>query len=90
VGAGFTFTQSMLIIPLIYLTLSVIPTNILTELGVRGSVSVYLFALLTKSQSLDAITALEIVSASTLIWIINIAVPSLIGVLIIFRLKFFR
>jgi hypothetical protein len=87
---GFTVWQCMMIIPLIYLALAAIPTIALTELGVRGSVSVFLFGLLAVNNSLDTVTALEVVSASTLIWIINIAFPSLAGVLVIFRLKFFR
>jgi hypothetical protein len=62
----------------------------LTELGVRGSVSVFLFGLLSGSGVLNAEATLAVVSASTLIWLVNIAVPSLAGVLVIFRLKFFR
>ena len=89
-GMSFTVIQSMLVIPVIYLVLAAIPTVALTELGVRGSVSVFLFGLLSRSGVLDAEATLAIVSASTLIWFLNIAVPSLAGVLVIFRLKFFR
>jgi hypothetical protein len=31
-----------------------------------------------------------VLSATTLLWIINIAVPAVIGTLFVFRLKFFR
>ncbi len=89
-GLNFTVVQCMLVIPVIYLVLASIPTLALTEIGVRGSVSVFLFGLLTNSGVLDAGTVLAVVSSSTLIWLINIAVPSLAGVLVIFRLKFFR
>lgn len=89
-GLDFTVTQSMMVIPVIYLVLAAIPTMALTELGVRGSVSVFLFGLLTEAGVLDAEGTLAVVSASTLIWILNIAFPSLAGVLVIFRLKFFR
>jgi hypothetical protein len=85
----FTFSQCMLVIPVIYLVLAAIPTVTLTEIGVRGSVSVFLFGLLNGTNELDAETTLAVVSASTLIWLINIAVPSLLGVLVVFRLKFF-
>jgi len=89
-GLNFTMPQSMMVIPVIYLVLAAIPTMALTELGVRGSVSVFLFGLLSGSGVLNAEATLAVVSASTLIWLVNIAVPSLAGVLVIFRLKFFR
>ena len=86
----FTILQCMMVVPVIYLVLAAIPTMALTELGVRGSVSVFLFGLLTGPGVLDAEATLAVVSASTLIWLLNIAFPSLLGVLVIFRLKFFR
>jgi hypothetical protein len=86
----FTILQCMMVVPVIYLVLAAIPTMALTELGVRGSVSVFLFGLLTGPGVLDAEATLAVVSASTLIWLLNIAFPSLAGVLVIFRLKFFR
>ncbi len=89
-GLNFTIWQCMQVIPLIYLVLAAIPTGVLTELGVRGSVSVFLFGLLAGPQGLNAAETMEVVSASTLIWLVNIALPSLAGVLVIFRLKFFR
>lgn len=89
-GLNFTMVQSMLVIPVIFLVLAAIPTVALTEIGVRGSVSVFLFGLLTVHGVLDAESTLAVVSASTLIWFLNIAFTSLVGVLVIFRLKFFR
>ena len=88
-GMEFTVLQCMMVIPVIYLVLAAIPTVALSELGVRGSVSVFLFGLLNGSSGLDATASLAVISAATLIWIVNIALPSLAGVLVIFRLKFF-
>ena len=89
-GLNFNLIQCMMVIPVIYLVLAAIPTVALTELGVRGSVSVFFFGLLSGAGGLDANATLAIVSASSLVWLINIAVPSLAGVLVVFRLKFFR
>jgi hypothetical protein len=86
----FTILQCMLVIPVIYLVLAAIPTVALTEIGVRGSVSVFLFGLLSGNVVPGSSTTLAVVSASTLIWVINIAFPSLMGLLVVFRLKFFR
>ncbi len=87
---NFTAVQCMMVIPVIYLVLAAIPSIALAEIGVRGSVSVFLFGLLTGFGFLGAGAALAVVSASTLIWLVNIALPSLAGVLVVFRLKFFR
>lgn len=89
-GLNFTVPECMMVIPVIYLALAAIPTVALTELGVRGSVSVFLFGLLANNNSPDSGTLLAIVSASTLIWLLNIAIPSLAGIFVIFRIKFFR
>jgi hypothetical protein len=89
-GLNFSLMQSMSVIPVIYLMLVAIPTVALSEIGVRGSVSVFLFGLLTVGGSLNEQETLAVISASTLIWVLNIAIPSLAGVLVIFNLKFFR
>jgi uncharacterized membrane protein YbhN (UPF0104 family) len=89
-GLNFAVWQCMMVIPVIYLFLAAIPTIALSEIGVRGSVSVFLFGLLVGSNGLNPADSLAVISASTLIWLLNIAVPSLAGVIVIFRLKFFR
>lgn len=89
-GLNFEVMKCLVVIPVIYLALSAIPTIALTELGVRGSVSVFTFGILAGSNGLDAGMALAVVSASTLVWIVNIAIPALAGVFVIFRLNFFR
>lgn len=89
-GLHFTAQECFLAIPVLYLMLMAIPTVALTEIGVRGSVSVFIFGLMAGTRGLDASDVLAIISASTLIWFLNIAIPSLAGVLVVFRLKFFR
>lgn len=89
-GLQFTAPECLLAIPVLYLMLMAIPTVALTEIGVRGSVSVFIFGLMAGARGLDSSGMLAIISASTLIWFLNIAVPSLAGVLVVFRLKFFR
>jgi hypothetical protein len=89
-GLPFPIRDCLLVIPVIYLVLLAIPTMALTEIGVRGSVSVFLFGLLCGPAGLDSSQELAVLSASTLIWLVNIALPSLAGVFVIFRLNFFR
>lgn len=89
-GLPFSVAQAAMAIPLIYLALAAIPSIALTEIGVRGSVAVFVFGLFVSGSSLNDSQALAAISASMLVWFMNIVVPSLLGVLVVFRLKFFR
>lgn len=82
---------ALILIPVIYLLITAIPTVALSELGVRGSVSIYIFSLFFQKMGLNP-EAYEVgvFSASSMIWLINIVLPALIGTFLVFRLKFFR
>jgi hypothetical protein len=85
------YLQAIILIPLIYLIMAVIPTIALTELGIRGSVAIYFFGLyLAAAQTNPEQYNLGILSASTLLWLINLGIPALVGTAFIFRLQFFR
>jgi hypothetical protein len=83
--------DGVVIISLIFFVLSVVPTVTLTELGVRDSAAVYFFGLwFSHTSGMTDSILIGILSASTLLWIINLAIPAVIGTLFVFRLKFFR
>jgi uncharacterized membrane protein len=69
--------KELMLIPVCFLIASIIPTLLLSEIGVRSSVAVFVFGMVT-----DNIIA--IVLASLLLWIINIALPAMLG---LFNLK---
>ena len=86
-----TYFDAMVLISLIYLAMAIIPTIALTEIGVRGSVSVFLFAYyfsLMGNTSTDY--ELAVASASTALWLVNLVIPAFAGVIFVFGLKFFR
>lgn len=90
-GVLISLNEAMLLLPVIYLALAVIPTIALTELGVRGSVAIFVigsFLAVHGSQSGQWDTA--VLSAATLIWIINLAIPALVGAFFVFNLRFVR
>lgn len=89
-GVQLSIFQCYVIISLIYLALAAIPSVALSEIGVRGSVSVFLFGLVAGNQGLTNTDSLAVISAATFIWFINIGLPSLAGVWVVFKLKFFR
>ena len=78
-----TFLQSVTMSSLTFLSMSIIPTIALTEIGVRGSVAVFFFGLLSDN-------LLGITTAAFSLWAINLVLPAIIGVFFVYNLKFFR
>ena len=68
---------------LFFWIMAVIPSIALTELGVRGQVSLYIF------QHFSANT-IGILSATTGIWMLNLIVPSIAGSILVLRMKILR
>ncbi|MDX5480377.1 MAG: flippase-like domain-containing protein [Hymenobacteraceae bacterium] len=63
---------------------SVVPSvSLLSDLGVRELSAMYLFGLLGEGR-------LQVLSASLSLWLLNIAVPSAVGLLFVLRLRFSR
>ncbi|WP_255481238.1 lysylphosphatidylglycerol synthase domain-containing protein [Pontibacter sp. Tf4] len=63
---------------------SIVPSvSLLSDLGVRELSAMYLFGLLGQER-------LQVLSASLSLWFLNIAVPSLVGLYFVLRLRFFR
>ena len=71
------------LIVLYFFLISLIPTFSLSELGIRGSVAISIFAAF-------GMTNASILASSLLLWIINLAIPALLGSFFIYRLRFFR
>lgn len=84
------FGEAIMMISMIYLVMAAIPTIALTELGIRSSVALYFIGLYFESHNPAAQNNLGIFTASSLLWLINLAIPSLLGAILIFKLKFFR
>ena len=83
--------EALMVISLVYFVMAVIPTIALTEIGIRGSVAIYFFGILLGLQgSASEIANFGILSASILIWVINLGIPAVVGSLFVFRLEFFR
>lgn len=74
--ADIPWAASLLIVPVIYLITTLVPTMMLTELGVRGSVAVALLAPLGGQPAL-------VLLASFGVWAVNLALPAAVGGVII-------
>jgi len=78
-----SYVDSIILTSTMLFVISVIPTIAITELGIRGSVALFLFGLVSSN-------SVGILSATFVMWIINLLLPALIGTIFIFTLKFFR
>ncbi|MBI5539340.1 MAG: flippase-like domain-containing protein [Bacteroidia bacterium] len=71
-GIEISMLNCILASVLTFYVVTVIPTFTLAEIGIRGSVAVIFFGVFSQMYA-------EIISASTLLWIINVGIPALIG-----------
>lgn len=86
-GLNIPYFQAQILISMTYFVMAAIPTVALADLGIRGSVSIYFIGMFFSGSTASS-TA--ILSASTLIWTINLAIPALLGIFFIHRLSFIK
>jgi len=77
------FQIAVTIIALIFFVSSFIPSFATTEVITRGATAVYIFNLANVDTAL-------VVIVSLLLWIINLAIPALLGGLFVWKMKFFK
>lgn len=85
-----TYIKAMIPISVTYILMMIIPFITITEIAVRGSVSIMVFEKWLIINGINNSYVMMVFSASTLLWLLNIALPSIIGLFLTYRLKFFR
>lgn len=78
-GADIT-AQNLMRIPIYYMLVSMAPTFFLAELGIRGSVALFIFTGFCLSST-------SIVLAVTALWVLNQILPALIGIVVLWQNK---
>jgi len=81
------FFDAFTLISMTYFVMTAIPTVALVDIGIRGSVAIYFIGSYFPDNTL---VATRILSATTLVWILNLALPALLGLLFINRLTVLR
>lgn len=90
-GVDISFAHAIVLISVTYLLMTLIPTITITELGIRGSVTVGVFGLFFETRGFwNEEMSFAVLAASSAIWLINLVLPAVVGGLLAFRLKFFR
>ncbi|MEI6852860.1 MAG: lysylphosphatidylglycerol synthase domain-containing protein [Bacteroidota bacterium] len=90
-GIYFSLFEGIIYVGLMYLFITAIPSITLTEIGIRGSVGIFLLEIIyfNNPTMISQLAPLALL-ASFLIWVINLIIPALIGEFFILKLKFFR
>ncbi len=79
-GVPVLLFQAFAGIAVVYLIMAIAPTFAITELGVRGSVALLVFSpMVTQTDG--------VVYAASLLWMINLIVPALVGCFFVFDFK---
>jgi lysylphosphatidylglycerol synthase-like protein len=81
ISAGITIVFSL--ISLTFLVTSAIPTFALTEITVRAGTAIYFFGTISLNHS-------AIIASSLFLWIVNLALPALIGAGFVWKMKIFK
>jgi uncharacterized membrane protein YbhN (UPF0104 family) len=90
-GVELPLSQGMILIPVIYLVLTMVPSIALIDLGIRGSVSIFIIGLYYKKFGFNPVDPeLAILTSSTFLWLVNLIIPAVLGTFFVFNLKFFR
>jgi uncharacterized membrane protein YwzB len=76
------FLPSIIMICMIFFTQTIIPSFTITELGVRVKVSTFFFSYLVATS-----TSFGVEYASSVLWIINLIVPAIVGMVFLLRKK---
>lgn len=75
--------RELMLVPVCFMIASIIPTILLSEIGVRGSVALFVFGLVSEA-------GVSIIMASVVLWLLNVALPGMIGIPGLRRLKVFK
>ncbi|RLD46412.1 MAG: hypothetical protein DRI86_03185 [Bacteroidetes bacterium] len=89
-AVGFTdlgIFEGMALVTSTFLINSIRPSIALLEIGIRGSVAIFVFGLY---YGFDVDYQNQVFAASSIIWFINIVLPAIIGLFFIRDLKFFK
>jgi len=74
------FSQFILLSPIYFYIITIIPSFLLADVGIRGTVSIFVFAPLLTQEAL-------LLAAILLLWLLNVAIPALLGSLILIKHK---
>lgn len=89
-GLKLPFFEGMIIISLMYLLITIIPQFAIAEIATRAAIALIVFDFGINELNLySEVHATVLITASTLIWLINLFIPSVIGLFVLPDIKLF-
>lgn len=84
-GAGVDWMEGLLLAALMFWMITVIPSFLVADLGVRGFIAGLLF-----TTTAIAGNSMAILAGSYIIWLLNLVLPAIIGSLLLLTIRIFR
>lgn len=79
-----------MLVSIYFMILAIIPSVVFTEIGIRGSVGLFIFGLYASLHQMDcSLINTTVVFVMLIVWLINIILPAIIGSVFLYRLKVF-
>lgn len=85
-----SYPDAIIPIMMTYLLMTIVPFITITEIAVRGSVCVIVFEKWLEINAINSSLSMMVFSASTILWLYNLALPAIVGLFFIHELKFLR
>lgn len=85
-----SYINAMIPVSLTYLMMMIVPFITITEIAVRGSVSLVIFEKWLLINNISDSFGMMVFSANSLLWILNIGIPAVIGLFLTYKLNLFR
>ena len=82
-GVNLSYLECFRLISLIYLVMAIVPSIALSELTIRGSVTLYFLSPVVGN-------SVGILAASSMLWMLNLVIPAVFGALAAFYFRFNR
>ncbi|TYB79085.1 lysylphosphatidylglycerol synthase domain-containing protein [Bizionia myxarmorum] len=79
-GVSFSYFQGLIVITSMYFLASVIPSLFIFDVVIKSSVAVYLFSQI-------GVNAFTILSTVTIMWLLNVVLPSIFGSIFVLKFK---
>ncbi len=89
-GIRLSYFNTIVPIMMTYFIMTIIPFITITEIAVRGPICVVIFEKWLEINAITNPSSMMIFSASTILWLYNLAIPAVIGLFFINKLKFLR
>jgi hypothetical protein len=82
-GLQLVWLQNVYLLQVLFLVMSIIPSFVIMEAGIRGKVSIEIFKLVTTNN-------VAVLASGLFIWLLNLMAPALLGVLFLVGKKVFK